>query len=301
MRLLALVIALLLLAQLAAGVQRSEYIIEDGGVLVTHTFANATFLNISIPKDAYAISVSAQGINIPSEVSALGLRKRLSVPGIYSSLKVSYVSRELVQRPGNTFFVEEVQVLDKMLEIKVTLPQQATLIEPLSGGFGSVYPKPLRADTDGRQISFFWDLQVSDTTFPILIEYKSKTDNSLIILSALLVVAGGGALALFLLKKKRAEKPMESPQALQNEKKEKKPLNIEFRLKEDEKAVINVLKLKNGSTSQSTIRIATGFSKTSLSRILMELEARNVILKEKKGNRNLIILKNSIWNDLEQE
>ncbi len=302
MKLLALVIASLLLAQLAAGVQRSEYIIEDSSVLVTHAFANASFLNLSIPNDASAISVSSQGITVPSEISVQGIRKRISVPGIYSSLKISYVTKELVQRPKNTFFVEEVQVLDRVLEIKVTIPEQATLVEPLSAGFGSIYPKPSRADTDGRRISFYWDLRLSESTFPLLIEYRANSDNSSIILAALVLVAGGGALALFLLKTRRAvEKPIEVLRASENEKKEKEPSNIEFRLKEDEKTVINVLKLKNGSTSQSTIRIATGFSKATLSRILMELEARNVIIKEKKGNKNLIILKNSIWNDLEQE
>ena len=68
----------------------------------------------------------------------------------------------------------------------------------------------------------------------------------------------------------------------------------------DEIVVIKVLKLKNGSTTQSTLRIATGFSKATLSRLLMELEQRKIIVKEKKGNKNLIILKSSVWNNLEQ-
>lgn len=66
---------------------------------------------------------------------------------------------------------------------------------------------------------------------------------------------------------------------------------IEKHLKEDERLIVEVLKAKQGRCSQATMRMATDFSKAKLSRLLMELEDRNVIQKEKEGKRNLVFLK----------
>ncbi|MBD3313850.1 hypothetical protein GF345_05400 [Candidatus Woesearchaeota archaeon] len=62
-------------------------------------------------------------------------------------------------------------------------------------------------------------------------------------------------------------------------------------LKEDEKAVVTLLRQRGGVVSQSTLRIAGDFSKATLSRLLKELEDRNVVKKEKRGKKNLVILK----------
>ena len=62
-------------------------------------------------------------------------------------------------------------------------------------------------------------------------------------------------------------------------------------LKEDEKIVVNILRQRGGVTSQSTLRIAGNFSKATLSRLLKELEQRNIIKKEQRGKKNLVILK----------
>ncbi|MCX6706569.1 MAG: MarR family transcriptional regulator [Candidatus Woesearchaeota archaeon] len=62
-------------------------------------------------------------------------------------------------------------------------------------------------------------------------------------------------------------------------------------LKEDEKTVISILRQRGGVMSQSTLRIAGNFSKATLSRILKELEQRNIIKKEQRGKKNLVILK----------
>jgi hypothetical protein len=63
-------------------------------------------------------------------------------------------------------------------------------------------------------------------------------------------------------------------------------------LKEDERIVVNVLKMKHDSCSQATLRVITDFSKARLSRILTELEERGVVYKEPQGRKNIITLKN---------
>ena len=70
-----------------------------------------------------------------------------------------------------------------------------------------------------------------------------------------------------------------------------KEYDIEKHLKEDEEQIITILRNKEGSCEQGTLRVITGFSKATLSRLLSELEARNVIHKEKRGKKNLVFLK----------
>ena len=62
-------------------------------------------------------------------------------------------------------------------------------------------------------------------------------------------------------------------------------------LKDDEKEVVNILKLKDGSCDQGTIQIMTQFSKAKVSDLISELESRKIIIKRKKGRKNLIILR----------
>jgi len=66
---------------------------------------------------------------------------------------------------------------------------------------------------------------------------------------------------------------------------------VEQYLKEEEKQIVNVLKEREGSCEQGTLRVVTGMPKSSLSRILKELEDRNIIYKEKRGKKNLVFLR----------
>lgn len=79
------------------------------------------------------------------------------------------------------------------------------------------------------------------------------------------------------------------------EEKEEKTFSIDEQidryLKEDERTIVNILRQRDGICSQSTLRIAGNFSKATLSRLLVELEQRNIIKKEKRGKKNLVILR----------
>ena len=76
-----------------------------------------------------------------------------------------------------------------------------------------------------------------------------------------------------------------------SQKKSKKVADIETHLKSDEAQIIRILKRKEGNCEQGTLRVITGFSKAKLSGLLKELQARNVIHKEKRGKKNLVFLK----------
>ncbi len=53
---------------------------------------------------------------------------------------------------------------------------------------------------------------------------------------------------------------------------------------------MRILRQKEGKCQQSTLVVITGHSKAQLSRILQEMEARQIIKKHVKGNKNIIIL-----------
>ena len=65
----------------------------------------------------------------------------------------------------------------------------------------------------------------------------------------------------------------------------------EKHLKEDEKQIVNILKEREGNCEQGTLRVVSGFPKSTLSRILKELEERNIIHKEKRGKKNMVFLR----------
>ncbi len=306
MKHLSILLLFAFLIPFSAASQYSEFIIEANKVLVSHTLDfNASGLSVLIPEDSEAVSISINGKALHYVLVQESAGKRM-VSEINESgkLRISYISGEFLQRPSSTFFVADVRALtDSGLSIKVVLPEEASLVKPIKGDSGSIYPKPDRAETDGRRIIFYWEYSnAGRSSFPILIEY-SENESPAAVFFIIFIVAVASLLSGFLVLRKKKAGQIEPLSEIKTKKddSEKKPQNIDFHLKESELAVINVLKLKNGSTTQSTLRIATDFSKATLSRILKELEERNIISKEKKGNKNLVILKSSVWNNLEQE
>jgi len=63
-------------------------------------------------------------------------------------------------------------------------------------------------------------------------------------------------------------------------------------LKEDEAQIVRVImRREDHQIEQGTLRVITGMPKATLSRILKELEERNIIFKEKRGKRNMVFLR----------
>ena len=66
---------------------------------------------------------------------------------------------------------------------------------------------------------------------------------------------------------------------------------IERHLKEEERVIVRLLRQREGRCEQGTLCIVSGFSKATLSRLLVELEMRGIILKEKQGKKNIVHLR----------
>jgi len=153
-------------------------------------------------------------------------------------------------------------------------------------------------ETDGQNIKLVWeDSNVSKNSKIAALAVFNREANTVKIFSdlrtniivfslALIVIAQLGYLVIY---RKNKVKQIED--------KLSKKFSIEEHLKEDESQIINVLKMKEGRTSQGTLRVVTGMPKATLSKLLSELEARNVIIKEKNGKKNIISLREHFRNN----
>jgi hypothetical protein len=159
------------------------------------------------------------------------------------------------------------------LTFRLLLPEDAELEEGLSNG-GSIYPRPTRAVTDGKRIGFVWERKGVMAGDELALYVKLEDNNFMFAAGwelAITVLVSG---VVYLIVRRR-------PSA-----------HIDKHLKEDEQVVITVLKQREGQKiEQGTLRVVTGFSKASLSRLLSELEERNIVYKEKRGRKNLVWLK----------
>ena len=66
---------------------------------------------------------------------------------------------------------------------------------------------------------------------------------------------------------------------------------VEKHLKEEERIIVRLLRQREGKCEQGTLCIISNFSKATLSRLLVELEQRGIIRKEKQGKKNMVYLR----------
>jgi uncharacterized membrane protein len=239
-------------------------------------------LEWAVPEDANAISVYADG----KAENFTKSDSRIIIPSDgKKNISFNYVSSDFIENE-NFLLSFTAPAYVQNLKFTVILPEEATLKKPLVEDTitsGSVYPKPDSATTDGRSLIFAWEksnVRAGDG-FSIFVSYGLRKSYGLLmaVLVVLMGVLFAAALYVFLKKPKVIQKIV-------------KESDIEKHLKEDEEVIVNVLKKRlNQQIEQGTLRIVTGYSKASLSRLLKELEERKVIKKEKRGKKNLIFLK----------
>jgi uncharacterized membrane protein len=237
-----------------------------------------------LPKDNNALSVYLDDKQISPLIENNILKIQLNEN---SKISFNYVTEELIEKTNFLMNMKLNYDVDD-LKIKLILPEGASLKKSIKQGdltSGSIFPKPTQATTDGRSVVFYWNklnLEQGDE-ISIFTQIDPKKTNLGLILA--LVFAGIIVLGLVIYIIKRKPKHIIKKEIIEKE------YNVEKHLKEDEEQIITILKNKEGSCEQGTLRVITGFSKASLSRLLSELEARNVIHKEKRGKKNLVFLK----------
>lgn len=158
----------------------------------------------------------------------------------------------------------------KSFSMRLALPEGAVLSRPLKEHLttSDVVPLPDNVYSDGRSIIFEWR-KTGIEDFSVYVKFvapgRFKFTWVFVFAATLAVFASG----LYLWRRRREEK-------------------IEY-MKEDEQLVIKEIMQIEG-IDQRDIQRKTNFSKAKLSKIISELEKRDIVRKEKIGRRNKLYL-----------
>ncbi len=243
------------------------------------SFEKEANLQLQIPEKAFAESVYVNSNQIFSTSYLYQIENA-------KEIELNYLTTELLEKTPKKSFLAEIKIPADMneLTIRLTLPENSILDTPLKPNL-SIFPKPLKTETNGQKISIIWQFSnlKKDESVSLFVIFKERAYNPLaillIFLSVVLIV-----LVTYLLRKKKKRKSIK--------KRKIKTRGIEFHLMESEKAIINALKTaQRNELWQKQLQLQTGFSKAKLSRLIRNLEARNLIKKIPLGNTNKIVLK----------
>ncbi|MEA3430655.1 MAG: hypothetical protein U9R08_05260 [Nanoarchaeota archaeon] len=248
--------------------------------------------SFSIPKDASSVSVYVDN-ELVDVLDTVVLDNN-------NLVKISYVTKEFLDENNFVFDFDADYNIDN-LKIVLVLPEGASLKTPIKmRRSSSIFPDADVVTSDGVSIVLEWDYEdvKKGDNHSFFVRFKKSANYNLVLIMLLLV------LVVFLVvkfivfgKKVPLIKTEESKQQIQQVQQlpEGVPVvpvtGFEGHLKTAEEQVVNLLKLKEGACEQGTLRVATGFSKATLSRLLKELEDRKVIYKEKRGKKNLVFLR----------
>jgi uncharacterized membrane protein len=258
-------------------ISASSYNIEfnqvDNKVLIEHKISldNSQTISLDLPQDATSFSS-----NLNYTLSA----NKLTIFG--KNIDVSYITQSALEKSKEGYyFVSKITFNSGFPEVSIKfILDKGYFVSP-----DKIFPKPEGIETNGQQISINWalnDVKAGDD-FPIFVSIETKSSsNSLFIWLAVLAVLALACYIGYNLYKGR--KP-----SIKENKAEKAP--IESHLIESEKTVINLLKQADrGEMWQRELQIKTGFSKAKLSRVIRNLESRNLVDKVPFGNTNKIRL-----------
>ena len=257
----------------------------------------------NLPSDAVNISVyDAVGVlekNISHEegVSIVSRFRNQVKMGDIETVIIEFDTDELISssQEGNIFSAIFFPL--GRMNLRVALPPGFGLSKPVaSSAQTDIAPLPDRTTSDGTKTIFEWDVE-SLKEFALLIRYDSfnpplspaETKEppislppppeeagvySLELLVAIIVVLAVGG---FLLNYKRK---------LIDEQKVDK--TTEF-MREDEKIIIDLIREDEGIVQRRLVDL-TGFSKAKISKIVSDLNKRNIVFIERIGRRNKLFL-----------
>lgn len=158
----------------------------------------------------------------------------------------------------------------KNFKLKIILPENAVVSEKRGA---LILSRPVQISTDGRRIFLEWSQTLNaDEDFTAFAQYQTKeaTSNKILLIFVTIVMIA------FLIGYKS--------------KVFKKERFIDKSISQDEKTIINIMK-KEKEIMQDSLREKTGWSKTKISKIIRNLEAKELIEKKPYKKTNKLKLK----------
>jgi len=152
------------------------------------------------------------------------------------------------------------------LQLEVILPSDSIVVDRN----GLLISRPFDISTDGRRIFVVWKANLAtEEEFSAFVQYEAKSNvSSSFIILPIILIGAIGIFAGYKLKVFRKEK------------------FIEKAVSDDENKVIEQIK-KKGEILQEELRDSLNWSKTKISKVVRNLEVKNVIIKipHKKTNK----------------
>lgn len=270
----------------ASLIDKHEISIELDNKDIAHTKIDLTYNKITTNKISYLIFSDIINLKVKDLTKELDCdietqeygSQITCIPRFKSNytIHLEFDALDLVSKSANAFrFNLDQSISDptKELNFQLSLPERAVLVKQ-TDIFIPYHPETAKIGSTGRRIILSWDISSpklgTSYTFSATFEKTPIIKDNYIIYIAIIIVLIIGLIILW--KKKR---PM-------------KKETVFSILRKDEKRVLDVLIDKKGKCKQREIVRETDFSKAKVSRVIVDLEERGLIKKERVGRTNRI-------------
>ncbi len=229
------------------------------------------------------INVSMRYPLFPNETYVFSIEYRIDTVIYFVQEPIEYFGLDFeVIHPRNTI----------QFELEVCLPTESDLLDQSPPE--PVYPDPLRIVKEDGIVKIYWVFENKDMNDDdvFLIRFVTSTidiptSSNLKPLFYILTLLGGillGSLTLFLVYRFKF-KPAESQL-------------VTSLLTKTEQEVIKAINQDDGVSTQRRICEKTGYSKSKVSQILLKLEQRNVLVRERWGRTNKVTITASTFKTI---
>jgi len=215
--------------------------------------------------------------------STVGQSIRL-IPEELNNIKITYAIPDSVEVKKNDYvYIKEFvypNVKNFLFRIKLP-PAYGINNEDIS----SIIPEPTYLQSDGKRIIVLWEMKSPSTPMIFKIKYASLIPNNgfnttiLLSLVIILIIFISIGLFLFFRSSNNKEQEVKIPPSL---------------LSEDEMVICRILKNEGGKIKQKKLSSLTGFSKAKITKILSNLEKKELIERQSFGRTFIITLKKNI-------
>jgi len=201
-----------------------------------------------------------------------------------NSIKINYIIPDAVEvkKKDYVYMREVVYPNVKNLIFRIKLPPAYGINNE---DVSAIIPEPTYLQSDGKRIIVLWEMKSPSTPTLYKIKYNSLVENNgfdtniLVYLAIVLILLISAGLFLFYRSSKKGDVEVKIPPSL---------------LSEDEMAICEIIKNEGGKIKQKKLSSITGFSKAKITKILSNLEKKELIEREPIGRTFVITLKKKI-------
>lgn len=239
-----------------------------------------TDFNIYLPKNYTNLQIIYNNEKIlPTQNDIIKL-----LPNELNSIKVSYTIPNAIESKSKDYIYTKELVYKnvKNLIFRIKLPEAYGIDRD---DVSTIIPEPTYLQSDGKKIIVLWEMKSPSTPMVFKVKYNSLIKNSgfssniLLILAAVLIVLISLIYIIFNRSSKTKKVEIKIPPSL---------------LSEDEMVICDIIKGEGGKIKQKKLSSITGFSKAKITKILTNLEKKELIEREPMGRTFVIILKKNI-------